>query len=137
MKLLATTFFISLFATGVGYILKNSLAFGICVCTADMCNPVCLNLYDRIGVPMFYGFAALSLVFLILWIVPKAIPAWKKFAVWYIPLAVLLFIFYPTHQSMDLISPSLGPLTQWVSAIYVVVSVGIIFFAKRKLSKGK
>jgi hypothetical protein len=131
-RLLPFAFIISFFGAGLGYVFNKSLEFGICICTAYACNPACLNFYDRIGVPMLYGFAALALIFLVLWLVPKTIPAWEKFARWYIPLAALLFIFYPTHQSLDFISPSLGIVCQWVSGMYVAISLVIILVASLK-----
>ena len=80
----------------------------------------------------FYGMSALTLVFLILLFLPPAFPAWKKFAVWFIPLATLLFIFYPDPGSGDYFSPYPEQVYKWVSMLYVVISMGIIAFSARK-----
>jgi len=81
---------------------------------------------NNIGDPLFYGMPALALVFLILAFLPQAFTAWKKFAIWFIPLATLLFIFYPNPGSGDYFSPYPEQVFRWVSILYVVVSVAII-----------
>ena len=80
----------------------------------------------RLGKSLFYGMPALALVFLVLVFLPQAFPALKKFAVWFIPLAALLFIFYPDPGSGDYFSPYPEQVFQWVSILYVVISILII-----------
>ncbi|OGJ01292.1 hypothetical protein A3G53_00595 [Candidatus Nomurabacteria bacterium RIFCSPLOWO2_12_FULL_44_11] len=80
----------------------------------------------------FYGMSALTLIFLILLFIPRAFPTWKKFAVWFIPLATLLFIFYPDPGSGDYFSPYPEQVYKWVSILYVVISIGIITFSASK-----
>ena len=80
----------------------------------------------RLGKSFFYGMSALALIFLILAFLPQAFPAWKKFAICFIPLATLLFIFYPNPGSGDYFSPYPEQVFRWVSILYVVVSVAII-----------
>mgnify|MGYP001565301120 FL=1 len=75
---------------------------------------------------LFYGMSALALVFLLLLFLPNAFPAWKKFAKWFIPLAALLFIFYQGPSSGDYFSPYPEQAFQWVSVLYVVISILII-----------
>lgn len=75
---------------------------------------------------LFYGMSALALVFLLLLFLPNAFPAWKKFAKWFIPLAALLFIFYQGPISGDYFSPYPEQVFQWVSVLYVVISILII-----------
>jgi hypothetical protein len=65
-------------------------------------------------------------VFLILLFVPRAFGAWKKFAIWFVPLAALLFAFYPDPGSGDFLSPYPEQVFQWVSALYVLISLIII-----------
>jgi hypothetical protein len=86
----------------------------------------CINFYERVGDPLFYGMGALALVFLILLVVPKALSAWQKFAIWFVPLAALLFIFYPDPGSGDLFAPYPEQIFQWVSELYILISVLII-----------
>lgn len=121
----------SLIAAGVGYLFTHTIQYGICIYEGLKRDPACLNFYDRIGVPAFYGFGALAIVFALLLVVPKAIPAWKKFAKWYVPVAALILIFYPTNQSMDFLTPSLGIAAQWIAGIYLVVSLAIIIRASK------
>ena len=80
--------------------------------------------------------SALAIVFLILLFLPSSFSAWKKFAKWFVPLATLLFIFYPEPGSGDFFSPYPEQVFKWVSVIYVVASVLIIaihFLKSRKL----
>ena len=127
---------VSVVGAVVGYVLTNSIKFGICS-YAEVRDPVCLNFYERIGDPLFFGFGALALVFLFLLAVPTAFNAWKKFAIWFVPLATLLFIFYPEPGGMDFISPSPEEVFQWVSGLYVIVSVLIIGWVMMKQRQRK
>jgi beta-lactamase regulating signal transducer with metallopeptidase domain len=78
-----------------------------------------------------YGGGALALVFVLLYAFPQAFNAWKKFAIWFIPLAALLFVFYPNPGSGDFLSPMPEQVFQWVSVLYVAVS-GLIIGLKSK-----
>jgi|CXWL01.1.fsa_nt_gi hypothetical protein len=81
---------------------------------------------------LFYGMGALAVVFLALLFTQKAFSVWWKFGVWFIPLAALLFIFYPEGGAMDLAWPFPETVFQWVSGLYVAVSAGIIASAAAK-----
>ncbi len=116
----------------VGYILTNSVEFRICIYEGLKRDPACLNFFERIGDPLFYGMGALSIVFLLLIFMPKAFPAWNKFAVWFVPLAAFLFIFYPDPGSGDLFSPYPETVFRWVSGAYVVISAAVILRASLK-----
>ncbi|KKT14132.1 MAG: hypothetical protein UW83_C0036G0003 [Parcubacteria group bacterium GW2011_GWD1_44_9] len=111
---------------GVGYILTNSTQFNICIANKVVTDAACINFYERVGDPLFYGMGALTIVFLILLFLPQAFPAWKKFAIWFIPLATLLFIFYPDPGSGDYFSPYPEQVFRWVSGLYVLVSLIIV-----------
>ncbi len=87
----------------------------------------------RLGKGLFYGMGALALVFALLYFVPQAFRAWKKFAIWFVPIAALIFVFYPEPGSGDFFSPYPEQVFQWLSALYVVVSVIIIAIASRKV----
>jgi len=120
----------------VGYLLTNSYDFGLCYSniSANTFDVSCHSFYERVGNPLFYGMPALAFIFLILMFLPHAFPAWKKFAKWFIPLATLLFIFYPDPGSGDYFSPYPEQVFQWVSILYVVVSVFIITLSGKKQS---
>ena len=83
----------------------------------------------RLGKGLVYGMGALVLVFSVLFFIPRAFSAWKKFAIWFVPLAALLFIVYPEPGSGDYFSPYPEQVFQWVSAFYVLVSLTIIVIA--------
>src|SRR3989344_762053 len=121
-------FILSLISFGIGYVLTNSIKFGICISDGILQDASCINFYERLGDPIFYGMCALVLVFLVLLAMPHAFPAWKKFAVWFVPLAALLFTFYPDPGSGDYFSPYPEQVFQWVSGFYVIVSLLIIAY---------
>ena len=77
--------------------------------------------------------SALAFVFLVLTFLPNAFPAWKKFATWFIPIATLLFIFYPDPGSGDFFSPYPEQVFQWVSVAYVLLSVLVITKSIKKV----
>lgn len=110
-----------------GYVLTNSVVFGIC----DGDSIECRGLLNRVGDPAYFGFAALSVVFALLIFVPKAFSAWMKFAIWYVPLVAILFAIAPTPGGGIGAAPSVvGPTPEriylWGSVTYVVVSICII-----------
>lgn len=90
----------------------------------------CYNLTTA-AFALYYSMPALALVFLALAVFPATFNAWKKFGVWFIPLAALFFIFYSGPASGDLFSPYPETVYKWVSIIYVVISLGIIGWEAR------
>lgn len=88
----------------------------------------------RLGKALFYGAGALASVFLILSFVPSAFSAWKRFAIWFVPFAALLFALYPYPGSGDFMSPYPTQVIRWVSALFVAISIAItakVYFSKR------
>lgn len=119
---------LSLVGVLVGYLLTSSYDFGFCYSNiqTNTFDVSCHGLYESIGNPLFYGMSALALVFFILIFTQQAFSAWKKFAIWFIPLATLLFIFYPDYSSHDYFSPYPEQIFRLVSILYVVISILII-----------
>lgn len=124
-------FVASLIFLMIGMIFKKSIETGICLAT----EPSCINIFTHIGNALYYGMSALAIVFLILIFTPGAVIAWKKFARWYIPIAILIFIFYPNPGSGDLFSPYPEQIFQWLSGAYVAISVLVIALSNRNSSK--
>ena len=122
----------SLIGFGAGYVLTNSVQYGLCIANAQATDASCLNLYERVGDPLFYGMGALALVFFVLLFAPRAFSAWRKFAVWFVPLAAIIFITAPEPQGWVSPIPAPEQVFQWVSGLYVVVSLLIIGIATRK-----
>ncbi len=106
----------------IGYIFTNATDFNLCVHDQYACREI----FNNLGDPIFYGAGALAIVFLVLLFFKKAFSAWKKFAIWFVPLAALLFIFYPDPGSGDLFSPYPETVFQWVSILYIIISLVII-----------
>jgi len=141
MKLLKNWIFWSLAAsiigTVVGYIFLYPVQFGLC--TADFATLTfdnsCLRNSSLIGVKLFYPFFALIPIFLILFFIPRAVSAWKKFAVWYVPIIAFLTITGKpdTGGGVGVLSGNIGPTFEGsvlgASAIYIGASLGIIAVA--------
>lgn len=117
---------LSLVGFVVGYVLTNSIKFGICISNNVVTDASCINLYERLGDPIYYGMGALTIVFFSLLFTSNAFMAWKKFAIWFVPLATLIFIFYPEPGSGDLFSPYPEQVFQWISGFYIIISLIII-----------
>jgi hypothetical protein len=113
---------------GLGYVLSNSYQYKLCSSSPEqgIYDVSCSRTLTRIGDPLFYGAAALAIVFLVLLFVPKAFPIWKKFAIWFVPLATLIFILYQGPGAFDLFSPYPETVYRWVSGLYVAVSLLLV-----------
>ena len=122
-----TPIILSLIGAGFGYVATNSTLFSLCSTESYECR----DFYNKVGDPLFYGMGALAIVFLILLLTPKAVPAWKKFAVWFIPVAAIVFAVYPQPGAWDFLSPDPITVFKWVSAFYVVASLCIIALSFR------
>ena len=140
-KMILGLLILSFVGFAIGYLMTNSYDFGFCYSdfSTNTFDVSCHDSYENIGNPLFYGMSALSIIFLILTFLPETFPAWKKFAKWFIPLATLLFIFYPDPGSGDYLSPYPEQVFKWVSIVYVAVSLAIISWnlTKQKLNKVK
>lgn len=134
-KLLICLLLGSLLLAGVGYYLTSSYEFGLCYADAqsNVFDVSCHRFYERLGDPLLYGGGALAIVFALLYAFPQTFSAWKKFAIWFVPLAALLFIFYPDPGSGDFLSPMPEQLFQWVSVLFIVISALIIGVTNRKI----
>lgn len=92
----------------------------------DCGSMACDDLVTRL-LALYYGMPALAVVFFFLIFIPRAFQSWKKFAIWFIPLAALLFLAYQDPRGWDyLFFPYREEFYRWVSALYVLISLVII-----------
>lgn len=136
-NLFVSAAFTSFAFASVGLYLSYPYKFGLCFSDPQLnIFDVSCNIYfSSIGKPLLYGGLALSVVFVMLLLIPVGFTAWKRFAVWFVPLATLLFIFYPEPGAWDFLSPMPEQLFQWVSVFYVAVSallIGFVHFTKSR-----
>ncbi len=89
----------------------------------------CYNLETK-SFALYYAMPALAIVFFALFLFPGAVSAWKKFSIWYLPVAALFFVFYGPPASGDFFSPYPEQVFRWLSWIYVVISIAIISIYK-------
>lgn len=127
-RMILIFFSLSLIGWFGGYLLTSSYDLGFCYSNfeTNTFDVSCHEFFEHIGNPLYYGMPALALIFLILLFVPQAFSAWKKFAIWFVPLAALLFAVYPDPGAGDLFSPYPEQVFRWTSGLYVIVSVLII-----------
>lgn len=130
-KLVLGLLVLSLVGFGVGYWFSHSYDFGLCFASFDTntFDTSCHQFYESIGNPLLYGMGALTFVFLVLLFVPRAFSLWWKFAIWFVPLAALIFITAPEPSGWISLTPSPEAVFKWVSGFYILVSLGIIGFA--------
>src|SRR3990167_9372709 len=95
-KIVLSSFMFSFVGLGIGIFLLKFYDCGYSI--------FCYNLITT-SKALFYGMSALAVVFLALLFKPGAFHAWKKFAKWFVPVAALIFIFYPNPGAGDLFSP--------------------------------
>ncbi len=129
-------FVLSVLGFALGYVFLHNYEFGLCYfdIASNTYDVSCSDLYREVGLSLYYGMGALAIVFLALIFAPKAWGAWKKFAIWFVPIAALIFVFYKDPGSMNLFSPYAETVFMWLSGIYVVFSLAIIGFSTSKKS---
>jgi hypothetical protein len=124
-KILNILIIISLLLVIKGIILINAQQIGLCA--ADPEGWDCRHfLANSIGQPLFLGFSALGLTFLLLRFLPiQVLKAWLYFAAWYVPLAAAWIIITPT-QGGHFLAPDKEGLVFLLGGIYLAVSVLIV-----------
>lgn len=81
------------------------------------------------GNVLFSGAVALSIVLLVLVTVPEVFTIWKKFSLWYVSLAILLFIFYPKD---DYFLPDPEQVYWLISILYLIINFVLILISLSK-----
>lgn len=127
---------ITIVAFVVSVILGLYDLFGVCT---PFSSYACLKIARFWAEALFPSSISLSLIFLILLFTKEAVfNSWKKFGVWYIPLAALL-IFITPSSSGGSFGFSMGidreGVTMFTSAIFLIVSILIIIVKSWKLRK--
>ncbi len=133
MKLLKNKIFwlflTSLVGTGVGYVFLYPIQFNLCVAdfATNTFDTSCLTTASYFGNIFFYPSITLALIFLVLLFIPRAVSAWRRFAVWGILVGILLlFSWSPNPGTLIDLGPTLQELVMFLSAIYLGASLGII-----------
>ncbi len=100
-----------------GYILFHAFQFNICGQSL-----FCTDLMNK-GNALFYSMQAIGAVFLVLLFVPQAFSAWKKFAIWFLP---LMFIYFAIYKNEGFFSIPEESIYRFLSIVYVLVSLILI-----------
>ncbi|XKT74547.1 MAG: hypothetical protein ACJKTH_00420 [Patescibacteria group bacterium UBA2163] len=134
-------FLLSVAGAIAGYFFNHSYQFGICYINYETRVMDTSCPFPLLGDQLFYPSIALAIVFFLLFFIPQAVHAWRKFAVWYIPIAIIL-IWWPDESSSggwDL-GPSNSEFALILSSLYVGVSLGVIgvsILSERRQRSGK
>ncbi len=120
----------------VSVILGLSEKFGICPSSFSY---ACIRKAELWAEPLFFGSLSLFIIFLILLFTKKAVwNAWKKFGIWYIPLATFL-IFIAPSSSDGSFGFSMGfdreGVTMFTSGLFMIISLLIIVIKFWKLRR--
>ena len=146
MKLLKNKIFWGFVVSSIGVILGYIFLYPVQfhLCTADFTTMTfdnsCLASSSLIGIKLFYPFLALIPIFLILFFIPRAVSAWKKFAVWYIPIVGIFVALSSPGDAGWIIGPTYSQYVQGLGAIYLGSSLSIIGMAlmnEQRKRKGK
>ena len=125
-KIFIWAFMLSLVGFVAGYVMTNSVRFGLCVDTLQVSDASCMLFFERIANPLYYGCFALGISFILLFIFPRTLTIWKYFGYWFIPLAFIILATYPNPGAGDFLSPDPSTLARWISYFYATVSIVII-----------
>jgi hypothetical protein len=125
---------LSVVGVGVGYWFGHSYESGLCYANFDTntFDVACHQLYEKIGNALFYSMQAIALVFLVLLFVPRAFSAWKKFAVWFLP---LMFIYFALYKNEGFFSVPEESVYRFLSITYAVISLLIIGWVAVRVRK--
>jgi len=124
----------------IGILLLSSL-FGVLVGYLTIYPEILGHKYVfSVGDPLFLTSLSLSIIFLILLFTKEAVfNSWKKFGIWYIPLAAVL-IFLAPSSSGGSFGYSMGfdreAVSMFTSALFLIISLLIIAIKSWRL-RGK
>ncbi len=107
----------------IGYLLSNSVSFGIC----SIDNRDCLKLWNEPGWVLFYSSLYLIFISLILYTRKLAVlKAWARFALWHVPLVYIFILGWGDSWSGAFFGPDRYHFTHWLFGLYVIISLIII-----------
>ena len=138
MILKAFIFSVPVILFGLGYLLLNSYeVLGYCIGQVVKIGQdlVCWPEFIDTGQSLMYaGLFSFPIAVLILPATRKAIRTWwKRFAVWFIPLAAVLITLQPESPSaFDPSEVGKSIMTIWLGTLFLIISGLIIFFSNRK-----
>lgn len=132
-------FILSSLGTVIGYVFLYPIQFNIC--TADferlIFDSSCINETSLVGIKLFFSFLALTIGFVILLLAPKAVPLWRTFALWYVPIVGLAVAFSEPSTSMWKIGPAYEEYIHYTSALYVIGVLSAALGGMYKVKYGK
>lgn len=115
----------SVFASAIGFYFWKIYECGY--------SSFCYTLFSKVGLPVFYGMAAIALVSFVLLFVPQAVSRWWKFAIWYVPFAAYaIAVAGPTPGQMFDIGMGVQETALWLSGAYIAICLVLIGISLRK-----
>ena len=123
---------------GTGYLLLNAYDFfGICFGELNILDnkKVCWSDLASIAISLKFAGQYLFLTAALLFFATKKTFSlwWWRFAIWFIPLALILIALQPDIGiTFELLQPGKTVFTTWLGTLFLIVSALIIFFSNRK-----
>ena len=118
-------FVLSLLGILIGQIISQPNWIGICV-DGDY---TCISKFPvfELGHPLFFGIPYLALVsFFLLFLRKEIFSAWGKYAIWYLPLAIIILAIAPPLTSG--FGPDRTQLAIILGQLYVIISILVIAY---------
>ncbi len=125
-------FFLVIIFLVVGYILSNPVDFGICERKYEWGGYIgCLDKsQESLGFPMYrFTVFALPIVIALIFINRTAFISWFKFALWFIPLTILLVWMDPLNtsgQTFAFFNVSAGGVAHGLGFFFLITSLALI-----------
>jgi hypothetical protein len=115
---------ISAVGFGMGFYLLHIYECGISVFCYDV---------ETKANALYYGMGSLILVFFLLFLLPQTFNSWKKFAMWFVPIMVVVFAIQDDKGGGFMeIAPNSVQVFQWISILYIILSLIVIVVSFKK-----
>ncbi len=122
-KLVGTLFGLSILGVCAGYAIRYPAKVGICRDSERICIDR-FPIFD-VGEPLYWSMLSLSIVFFLLLFVQKEVlKTWAKFAIPFVVVASGILLSTDVYENF---SPGRELMSQYLGALYVVLSLVIIF----------
>jgi len=135
MKLKITLLVTSILMIPIGYLLLRSYSlFGVCVGQAILQpggETECYPTFAELGWILQHAGLYLTFVAMLLLATSKRIfNKWKKFAIWFVPFAIIIIILQPeVPDPFEPLEVGKSIATIWSGTVFLIISASIILFS--------
>ena len=102
----------------------------------DCQSSFCLRVPSTIGEPLFFISAPLIIIgFILLFVSENVYKSWKKFAMVFVPIEVIIIFSVPTRANM--FDPDREMVALWLSSLFLLLSIVIILLKHFRSKRGE